>query len=236
MIKDSSKKTNPFSDLDLHSFSITERRMFFALISLFKEGAKEVHLDLSDIRSLGIYADKYPKAQMLIKAMDNFSRHAYSLIFHDIKHTKSLLFIRNISLFKEIAYEVNDERKFYPDHFQAFIKIHPKAIPLVKKMGEFMSFELEEYQKLTSSYSQKLFIALQPFKSAGVYKVSQEELKKLLDVPEKYRQSDIDRRILKRTVEELKASFPNLKYTKEKNNPDKRRVTGYVFTFKKSRP
>lgn len=232
----STKNKNPLSDLDLRSFSLTGRRLFFALLSLVEEGESTVHLNLGDIRALGIFADRHIKLQMLIKAMDNFTRDAYSLFFHEATPSEGAIFVHNIRLFKEITYEINDSRKFYPDYFQAFIEIDPEAMPLMKKLHEFISFELEDFQKLTRSYSQKLFIYLYPFKKAGTYKVSQEELKRLLNVPENYRQSDIDRRILKPAIEELRTSlFPNLNYTKEKNDYDKRRVTGYIFTFKKSR-
>ena len=226
---------NPLSDLDLHSFSVTGRRLFLSLLSLFEEGESTIYLNLGDIRALGVFADRHIKLQMLIKAMDNFTRAAYGLFFHEAVPSNGVILIHNIRLFKEIAYEINDSRKFYPDHFQAFIEIDPEAMPLMKKLHEFISFELEDFHKLTRSYSQKLFIYLYPFKSTGTYKVSQEELKRLLNIPENYRQSEIDRKILKPVIEELSTSFPDLKYTKEKNDYDKRRVTGYVFTFKKSR-
>lgn len=80
----------------------------------------------------------------------------------------------------------------------------------------FTKFELREFTEINSSYAKTIYRKLKQFKNTGFYTVSIEEFKRLLDIPDSYRMYDIDRRILQKSMAELKPLFKSLSYKKEK--------------------
>ena len=230
------KYANPLNDLDLHDFSVVEKRFFFTFLSLLREKPQEeIVLTVEQIRSLGIYADKYIKPKEIIRSMNRLVKVAYGMYFHDLQRHADETVLRYIHLFDEIGIRFGSEENL-SESLRVYFKLHPSAIPFLEQMFEYTSFPLKEYQSLKRSYSQDLFIHLKQFKRTGRYMVSQEDLKTLLNIPKAYRQTDIDRRILKPAVAELSHLFPGLTYVKEKKGKDHRKVTGYVFTFQKEFP
>ena len=230
------KYANPLNDLDFHAFSIVEKRFFFTFLSLLREKPQEeIVLTMDDIRHLGIYTDKHIRTKDLIRSMDHLVRIAYGMYFHHLQKQAGETVLRYIHLFDEIGIRYGSEEDLARS-LRVYFKLHPSAVPFLEQMFEYTSFPLKEYQSLKRSYSQDLFIHLKQFKRTGRYMVSQEDLKKLLNIPEVYRQTDIDRKVLKPAVAELKSFFPDLTYVKEKKGKDRRKVTGYVFTFQKELP
>ena len=58
----------------------------------------------------------------------------------------------------------------------------------------FTRFELEEYVEIKSTYVKKFYMQMKQFKTTGKWIVSLEEFRRLLDIPEKYRISHIDKK------------------------------------------
>ena len=97
--------------------------------------------------------------------------------------------------------------------------------------SNFTRFELEEFTKLRSSYSKQMFKLLAQYNSTGIYIISLDEFKRLLDIPVSYKPHHIDQRVLKPILEELPFYFKNLKI--EKNKEKKRSIERLKFTFTK---
>ena len=98
----------------------------------------------------------------------------------------------------------------------------------------FTKFELKEFTAINSSYSKAIYRKLKQFKPTGFYTVSIEEFKRLLDIPESYRMYDIDRRILQKSMKELKPLFKSLSYKKEKaKKGNKIERISFIFEEKK---
>ena len=76
---------------------------------------------------------------------------------------------------------------------------------------------------------------MKQFRSTGIWKVSIDDFKRLLDIPVNYRMCDIDVKVLKPIENELKKKY-QLKIRKEYGKAGLRgrsKVTGFIFTFLK---
>lgn len=96
---------------------------------------------------------------------------------------------------------------------------------LVKK---FTQFELEEFIHLKSNYSKEIYRRLKQFKSTGFWKIKINDFKELLNIPEKYRMSDIDKYVLKISKNELKNYFKDFEIIKIKKG---RKIEYLEFKF-----
>ena len=110
---------------------------------------------------------------------------------------------------------------------------------------EFTQYELEEFIFLNSRYTKTIYRYLKQFRTTGIWRVSWDDFKMLLDIPKSYEMRDIEKRVLKPSVEQLqeplnlferaRTPFKNLKYTKIKGKGRGRggNVTHIEFTFDK---
>lgn len=69
--------------------------------------------------------------------------------------------------------------------------------------SQFTRFELAEFTALKSSYVKETYRRLKQYRQTGVWKVSLEEFRRLLDVPKSYRTCDLNERVLKPIQAEL---------------------------------
>lgn len=80
----------------------------------------------------------------------------------------------------------------------------------------FTVFELQEFNALVSSYSKNMFRLLKQYKSTGFYKVSIEEFRRLLDIPESYNMSKISVKVIDPIEKELSNYFEEFRVEKLK--------------------
>jgi len=122
--------------------------------------------------------------------------------------------------------------------------VHPQFEYVFNKIGmEFTQFELDEFVYIQSTYAKTAYRLLKQYRTTGWWKVTLEDFRLLLDIPNSYRPSNIDQQILKPIIEQLggsdnKAIFRNLKITKDKKAGRGRGgiLTGYTFSFEKEKP
>lgn len=104
--------------------------------------------------------------------------------------------------------------------------------------GKFTEFELEEFVMLRSTYSRLAYRQLKRFKDTGLWTVSIDKFRELMDIPKNYRMDNINQRVLAPIKEELTEYFEGLKIEKiTETIPGKRgrpAVVGLKFTFKKT--
>ena len=122
-------------------------------------------------------------------------------------------------------------------------KMGPKSAMLARKAYDVMvqspeilpgSFELAEFTALRSSYAKECYRRLKQYRQTGVWKVSLEDFRRLLDVPKSYRPSEINKYVLKPIEEEL-GPLLNLKvhrkYLKKKPGRGRASLVGFEFEF-----
>lgn len=123
------------------------------------------------------------------------------------------------------------------------VMVHPQFEYVFNKIGmEFTQFELDEFIHIQSTYAKTAYRLLKQYRTTGWWKVTIEDFRLLLDIPNSYRPSNIDQQILKPILEQLGGSdedaiFRNLKITKNKKAGRGRGgvLTGYTFTFEKEK-
>lgn len=232
------KYHNDLNDLNLDAFSLVERRFFFSFLYMCKEklSGDEVVLTRDDLIHLGVYRNngngrvtvkKYIRdiQNVVLKCKQSFSFYkdvpdpnnpnAGEVVFFDLFYDFRL------------SYDLNDEEKT-----KLSFKIHEQgASYLHNLLKNYTAFPLVEYQSLNSVYMQALFIHLKQFRHTGIFRVSMEKFRKLLNIPPSYKTSNITQRILNPAKVELASFFPNLNWEAVRSDPRSRKITGLIFTW-----
>lgn len=190
---------NDFNDISLRS--LTEKELDLLMSVCFKlknQDINEVRLDFKELRSLSNYASRDIKR-----------------FREDIRKASKKI----ISL--QFDFE-NEEVEGATNIFEAFflskkedilvIKVKDKYKYLLNELTKnYTKFELEQFIKLKSSYNKLLFKLLKQFEGSGWREFSIEEFRKVLDIPTKYRMSEINSRVLNKINKaELSTCFKNL--------------------------
>ena len=102
--------------------------------------------------------------------------------------------------------------------------------------SEFTSYELAEFTQINSSYSKTVYRLLKQWRTIGKKEYSIADFKRLLDTPDYYGPSEIDKNILEPVLRELPQFFKGLKVKKIKSNKRGTPVIAYEFSFKKENP
>ena len=113
---------------------------------------------------------------------------------------------------KTILIKINEDFKFLLNKF----------------ISNFTRFELNEFISLKSSYSKEIYRRLKQFKHTGMWKVQIDNFRELLNIPEKYRISEIDKKVFKISIEELNKYFDNFEIIKIKKG---RKIEYLEFKF-----
>lgn len=125
------------------------------------------------------------------------------------------------------------------DNEMLSVEVHPKFEYVFNRIGmEFTSFELAEFVSIQSTYAKTAYRLLKQYRTTGWWKVSIEDFRALLAIPDSYKSGNIDQQILKPITKQLGGSgkdaiFKNLKIEKIKKSGRGRGgiLTGYKFTF-----
>ena len=115
------------------------------------------------------------------------------------------------------------------------VEVNPRFSFLLNDLtSQFTRFELAEFTALRSSYAKECYRRLKQYRQTGVWKVSIDEFRRLLDVPKSYRPSEINKYVLKPIEEEL-GPLLNLKvhrkYLKKKPGRGRASLVGFEFEF-----
>ena len=84
---------------------------------------------------------------------------------------------------------------------------------------------------IRSTYAKTVYRLLKQWRTIGKREFSIEDLKRLLDTPDYYGPSEIDKNVLKPVLRELPQFFSGLKIKKVKANTRGNPVKSYIFTW-----
>ena len=154
-----------------------------------------------------------------LKKLINYSDNTSATFVKDLESTYDKLI--------SIKLKVGDERRFVK-----FVLFTRYSVDMEEKTVEIAVNK--EFLSLKSSYAKEFYRRMKQFKSTGIWRVSIEEFRKLLDISEKYKIGEIDKWVLKPIQKELGDRF-NLKIKKLYNKKSRGRpsVSGFIFTFLK---
>ena len=210
------KYHNHFNSISLKNFNSIELNLLMAICSQIRDkGIDEITLNFSELKNMVKY--KHRGNVRFVKDLEQIYKKLITLSVRI--ETKEV--IDNFVLFtryriikeaQTVTIKVNEDFKYLLNN-------------LVKK---FTQFELEEFIHLKSNYSKEIYRRLKQFKSTGFWKIKIDDFKELLNIPEKYRMSDIDKYVLKISRSELENHFKNFEIIKIKKG---RKIEYIEFKF-----
>ena len=220
------KYRNEMNKVALRNFKSKELDLFIAIVSRMREkGEQEITFTFDYLKELIKYE----------------TSHSTDLFYKELKsmYDKLIQCVWGWENEKEIVRFVLFTRyKVDKDNQTVKVKINEEFTWVLNVLTEglFTRFELEEFIELKSSYTKEFYRRMKQFRTTGIWKVSIEEFRRLLDVPVNYRICDIDNWVLKPIQKELKEKY-NLKIKKIYNAKGRGRpkVAGFEFTFEKEK-
>lgn len=212
------KYQNELNLIPLKDFTPIEIDLFFSICTKMKDKQTEkVRHSFEDLKALSEYR-KHTTVEDFADRLQVVYEKMQTLKYKRIENKRR----ENFVLF---PYFVIDEKEQYVE-----ISINKDLIHILNNLtGNFTRFELREFTSIQSAYSKNMFRLLKQFRNTGLYKVSLDDFKELLDIPYT-RMCDIDTRVLKPIQRDLADSFQNLEIKKIKKG---RKVVALEFTFDK---
>ena len=217
------KYHSELNTIPLRKFSPVEMNLFFSIVSRMRDrGDKTVRFTFEQLKDLSNY-----KATANVRFFDDLKdtyEKILSLRFG--RRSESGLSYEMFVMFTEFKID-GDADVPYVD-----IRIYEKALPLLNSLDEWTRYSLQQFNELQSSYSKTMFRLLKQFRTKGFVYFSKEDFHELLDIPESYKQADIDKRVINPIRQELTAIFNGLSIKKRYRKGRGKPVAGYQFTFK----
>lgn len=214
------KYHNDMNKISFSGFKEKELDLFFSICVRLKEhGTNEIIFNFSELRTLSDYKDRNIKK--FISLLEQVYKKLLGLSFKYEDEDRIIRFV----LFTK--YVINKNTK------TVTIKVNEEFDYILNNLiSNYTKFDLIDFVTLNSFYSKTMFKILKQYSTTGWFEVFVEEFRRLLDIPEKYRMSEIDKLILKPIGEELPKYFKGLKYEKIKKG---RVVEKLRFTWQKSK-
>lgn len=209
---------NSMNTVPFGKFKEKELDLFFSICFKLKEQeTKELVLNFSELKELSHYENR--NLDRFVKDLKSTYDKMLALNFTigcSSNFTKFVLFTKyNInSSLRIVSIKVNEEFRYI----------------LNELTGNYTKFELMDFVTLKSGYSKNVFKLLKQWEQVGKYEITIEEFRRILDIPIKYRMSEIDKKVLKPVMEELPQHFFNLNLQKIKKG---RNVSKLLFTWAK---
>lgn len=217
------KQHNDLIDLPLRRFNASEIDILNAICYRCQEKeTKEVVLHFNEIKQLSHYQAK--DDVRFYKDIESMGDKLFSLhmkIGTDREYTKFVLFP---------TYKVSEEKQTLT------VRVAEEFAYLLNELsGNYTSLELQESAQLKSTYAKSIYKKLRKYRDTGIWRVTIEDFRKYLDIPNSYKIGDLPLKIIRPSIAELKPFFDGLSYETEyrkKAGRGRPAVSGYVFTFK----
>lgn len=193
---------NDMNTVPFRQFTSIEMNLFFTICTQMRDQKdKTVRFNFADLRELSNYQNKN-----YARFVADLDRTYGKMLGLNIRRDLPTGFERFV-LFTQ--FEINEDEEFVE------ITTHDKFKYIINEITEnFTKFELEEFTSLRSNYAKSAFRMLKQFRQTGYWRIRVEDFRTLMDIPESYRQTAIDARVLKPITEELSYFFTNLEVKK----------------------
>lgn len=239
------KHHNDLNKIKLPSFTEQEQNMLFGIVTRIKDKPAGESIKLTPQELLNFSTENLTRkalGDMLFVLREKFFKADFTILVEDKE--RDLIGKKTINLFQEFTlwYPKGDDKYDYLLNIE--LKVNPTFEYLINELtGNFTRFELAEFIALSGKYTKTLYRLLKQYRATGTAKFEWEDFKRIMDIPDNYRQTDIDQFILKPALKELtkehnlfdqdRVCFKNLKYTKIKGKGRGRGgvVIGIEFTF-----
>ena len=217
------KYSNQFNNQALRKFTALDLDLLMAIASRVRDkGTDEVAFTFEELRQLAHVKKNLTDKELAARIVEvNDRLLACRFRFQDDSRTVQF------TLFS--GFETDWKTK------KLLVAVNPRFSFLLNDLtSQFTRFELAEFTALRSSYAKECYRRLKQYRQTGVWKVSLEDFRRLLDVPKSYRPSEINKYVLKPIEEEL-GPLLNLKvhrkYLKKKPGRGRASLVGFEFHF-----
>src|SRR5699024_6614187 len=193
---------NEMNLVPLRNFTNAEIDIFFSLCNKLKEqDLKELTIPFEELRYLSNY---YHRSQ---KRFVNDLEHVYDKLISLTYTERSGLSFKKFVLFT--GYEVDVDKQ------ELIVSINPNLKHVLNDItGDFTKFELQEMTQLKSTYAKNMFRILKQYKHTGYFKIQIDDFRERLDIPQNYRMTNINQRVLNPIINELGFIFKDLNINK----------------------
>ena len=216
------KYHNDVHTVSLREFNATELDVFVAILSAMRDtGEKKVTFKFDEIKELIQWKAKNNERFLsLLESTYNKLLRTFIKIGDNKNWISFVLFTKYI---------------VSSDNNKVTISINPEfQYTLNVLTSNFTRFELGEFVSLKSTYAKEFYRRMKQFRNTGLWKVSLEEFRRVMGIPEKYKMDSIDKFVFTPIMTELGEKY-NLKITKLFTNSGRGRpsVCGFEFSFSK---
>ncbi|MBV5134050.1 replication initiation protein [Staphylococcus epidermidis] len=209
---------NNMNLVPLRKFNNTEVNLFFTLCNKLKDkGNLTVNVPFEELKELSNYYSHDKK--LFIQDLEKFYDKIFSLTYRE--ETENV--IRKFILFTKV--------EIYKDKEYVAIGVNPDLEHIINSLtSNFTKFELREMTHLKSTYSKHMFRILKQYKHTGYVKIKIDDFRERLDIPNSYRMTNINQKVLAPIIKELGSIFNNLNINKIKSKKG-RKIEWLEFTF-----
>lgn len=216
------KYNNTMNKISFNSFKAIELDLFMYICSKMKEKEdKKITLSFHQIKRIINYNQNDKR---FISYLESIYTKLINLNFRIETDLKIITFI----LFT--TYEIDKQEQTIT------IGVNSDFSWMLNNLTDsFTRFELEEFINLRSIYAKEFFRRMKQYNFTGLWRVSLEEFKIMLDIPKNYKMSEIDKRVLKPIKQELGEQYELeiKKIYSKKSKIGRPSVSGFDFYFKK---
>jgi plasmid replication initiation protein len=223
-MKEVTRYKNEMNTLSIGKWTAEEMNFLFAILTQVRdEGCKELKFDTYDLREYVEFDRTQP--QRWNKTMIAVTKKISQLVYFNMEDNV----FEAMPLFRKFSVKLDEQI--------VTVRVSEEMEYILNKLnidtGNWTQFEFFEFATLKSVYSKTVYRFLKQYRKTGFWKVSLEDFKSLLSIPESYQASNIDNRVLKPVMKELPSIFKGLKVHKIKSRRRGNQLLGYEFTFQK---
>lgn len=208
----------------MRNWTKDEMDFFFSIIAKLRdEGTREVKFVKHDLLKLANSSIRHKKR--FADTIESLIKHCLNMYYFE-RTSNSMA---GFALFSRFKANWTDDYS----EINLTVKVTEEFDYIINKLdSSFTQYELKEFTQIRSTYAKTVYRLLKQWRTIGRKEYPIEEFKILLDTPEKYGPSEIDKNVLAAVMRELPQFFPGLKVKKIKANTKGSRVIGYLFTWR----
>lgn len=222
------KFSNQFNNQALRKFTALDLDVLMAICTKVRDkGTEEVGFTFDELRKL-IRAKKNLTDAEMTKLIVEVNERLLALNFKFLDGSKIIQF----ALFS--CFETD------PNGATLTVAINERFAFLLNELtSNFTRFELAEFADLKSSYAKEFYRRIKQYRATGIWSVGLEDFRRLLDVPESYRVSQLNQFVIKPIMEELGPLMHlgiERRYAKKHPGRGRPSLVGFTFHFDKEKP
>lgn len=212
------KHHNDLNTVIMRKWTAEEMNFFFAIIAKVRdEGTRLMRFDTDELRNL---ASKDFHLERWSQTMKSVADKVVDLKYYE--RTEHSYAVMNL-----FSYFRVDEKERIVE-----VEVSSKFEYVINKLeAQFTQYELAEFTNIRSTYAKTAYRLFKQWRIKGKRDFMIAEFRTLLDMPDYYKPSEIDRLVLKPILSQLSPYFQNLKVKKIKSNKRGNPVLGYEFTW-----